>query len=129
METAIKIIESDAFEGCDSLQSISIPDSVTSIGSQAFNGCRSLRSINIPYGIAFIAKDAFANCEFLSNVTLPKSFANYISLKDLCEIFSDTSFLTVLRKKAGLCPYCGGEFKKKIFFREECSICGNPKDY
>ena len=34
-----------AFQGCDSLTSITIPDSVTSIGDGAFYGCTSLTSI------------------------------------------------------------------------------------
>ena len=30
---------------CSSLESVTIPDSVTSIGESAFNGCRSLTSV------------------------------------------------------------------------------------
>ena len=43
-----KVICNEAFYWCDSLTSINIPDSVTSIGDSAFYGCESLTSINIP---------------------------------------------------------------------------------
>ena len=39
-----------AFEGCKSLESINIPNSVTSIESSAFEWCESLESIYIPKG-------------------------------------------------------------------------------
>lgn len=38
-----------AFSWCSSLTSITIPNSVTSIGGGAFNGCSSLESITIPF--------------------------------------------------------------------------------
>ena len=43
-----KIICDGAFEGCESLENITIPDSVTHIGDNAFVGCESLSSIIIP---------------------------------------------------------------------------------
>ena len=48
MPDSVTSIGSWAFEGCTSLQGITIPDSVTSIGERAFEGCTSLQSIISP---------------------------------------------------------------------------------
>ena len=42
-----RIIADDAFAGCLFLTSVTIPDSVTSVGFMAFDGCRSLTDINV----------------------------------------------------------------------------------
>ncbi|HBP26247.1 MAG TPA: hypothetical protein DD618_04775 [Acholeplasmatales bacterium] len=38
-----------AFKGCTSLSSITIPNSVTSLGSGLLSGCPNLTSITIPF--------------------------------------------------------------------------------
>ena len=58
-----------AFEGCSGLTSIDIPNSVTSIGRWAFNDCSGLTSITIGSGIKNIDIEAFANCKKLETVT------------------------------------------------------------
>ena len=40
-----------AFSGCSGLTSVTIPDSVTSIGKGAFYGCNGLTSVRIPDGM------------------------------------------------------------------------------
>ncbi|MBR4720542.1 MAG: leucine-rich repeat domain-containing protein, partial [Clostridia bacterium] len=62
-----------AFEGCYSLTTITIPDSVTSIGEAAFRDCNSLTSITIPDSVTSIGDDAFRNCESLTSITIPDS--------------------------------------------------------
>ncbi len=52
-------IDNSAFDGCTSLTSVTIPDSITSIGSQAFWGCSSLTSVTIGKGVTSIGSDAF----------------------------------------------------------------------
>ena len=48
-----------AFENCNSITSVTIPDNVTEIGSRAFADCTSLKSISLPDKRLYIAFDAF----------------------------------------------------------------------
>lgn len=61
------------FSGCSSLQNVTIPSSVTSIGSEAFRNCTSLQNMEIPFGVAVISNHTFYGCTSLSSVTIPDS--------------------------------------------------------
>ncbi|MBQ6604537.1 MAG: leucine-rich repeat protein, partial [Tidjanibacter sp.] len=62
-----------AFASCESLTSITIPDSVTSIGVGAFKDCTSLTSIVIPDSVTWIGSSAFNNCTSLTSIVIPDS--------------------------------------------------------
>ena len=62
------VIPSSAFHGCESLTSITIPESVTTIGSRAFYNCISLTDITIPNSVTSIEESAFAGCYRLVEV-------------------------------------------------------------
>ena len=64
----ITTIGDEAFYGCDSLTSITIPDSVTTIGSYAFHSCSNLTSITIPDSVTTIGEGAFYSCLKLTSV-------------------------------------------------------------
>jgi hypothetical protein len=103
-------IGSDAFKGCTSLTSVSIPNSVTVIDESAFFGCSSLKSISIPNSVVsigcsafsqsgltfldlgtslqYIGKNAFADCYGLTQLHIPSS----LNLID-CEAFKDCYYL------------------------------------
>lgn len=60
-----------AFENCSSLNSITIPNSVTTIGNNAFDDCSSLNSITIPNSVTTIGYSAFRGCSGLTSINLP----------------------------------------------------------
>ncbi len=72
------------FMECNSLTSIVIPETVTSIGFQSFSGCNSLFSVTIPGSVSSIGKNAFYNCNSLER-------AEFSSIESLCIIkFGDS---------------------------------------
>ena len=62
---------------CSSLQSVTIPDSVTSIGDSAFSCCSSLQSVTIPDSVTSIGGRAFGECSSLQSVTIPDSVTSW----------------------------------------------------
>ena len=69
----VKVIGDSAFQGCESLTSINIPNSVTTIGNRAFGVCSSLTSINIPNSVTTIGNWAFSDCSSLTSINIPNS--------------------------------------------------------
>lgn len=59
------------FEGTG-LKTVTLPESVTSIGSWAFANCAKLEQVSFPAGLTSIDLGAFENCTALTAVTLPK---------------------------------------------------------
>ena len=61
-----------AFYDCDSLISVAISDSVTSIGDEVFNGCSGLTSVTIGNSVTRIGRLAFYGTG-LTSITIPSS--------------------------------------------------------
>ena len=78
----------DAFQGCQNLTSVKIPNTVTSIEHRAFKSCYGLTAITIPTSVTSIKQSAFDQCTSLSSIEIPEgvtsidasAFENCISL-------------------------------------------------
>ena len=65
----VRTIATSAFSGCETLQSVTMPDSVTTIENNAFCGS-GLKSVVIGNGVIEIGPCAFSSCERLAAVTM-----------------------------------------------------------
>mgnify|MGYP002861182698 FL=1 len=64
-----------AFEG-SSIESITIPSSVTKLENYAFGDCKSLTSVTIPSSVTSIENRVFAYCSYLTSSYIPASVTN-----------------------------------------------------
>ena len=70
---SVTSIGQSAFESCFSLDSLIIKDAATSIGASAFDGCSHLTTLSLGKNITTIGDYAFQGCSYLTNVTIPQS--------------------------------------------------------
>ena len=66
-----EIIDKEAFKGTI-VETVSVPDTVTSIGASAFEDCKDLHSITISDSVNEIGHSTFRGCERLTAVRLPR---------------------------------------------------------
>jgi len=81
---------------CRSLESVTIPNSVTCIGESSFFSCSSLKSVVIPNSVTSIGDNAFSCCTSLESVTIPNSvtcIGNYAFTS--CTSLNDVKFQSV----------------------------------
>ena len=70
---SVTSIGKDAFAQCRALQSLTIDDAATSIGDWAFDECYKLTTLSLGKKITTIGDYAFYDCRILNNVTIPQS--------------------------------------------------------
>lgn len=68
-----KLIAGGAFSMCRELTSVTIPNSVITIGRSAFWSCKRLASISIPSSVITIEDAAFFQCVELNSIIIPNS--------------------------------------------------------
>lgn len=68
---SVTIIGDFAFDGCDGLKYVVIPNGVTTIKYYAFGRCKDLIAVDIPSSVMSIETAAFEKCTSLISVALP----------------------------------------------------------
>ncbi len=65
-------IPKEYFKDMNLLESVTLPDTVETIGESAFSGCTALQAVPVSAGLKTIASSAFKNCSTLTEITLPE---------------------------------------------------------
>ena len=65
-----------AFNECNTLTEVTLPNTVDEIGYQAFFNCSNLTKVTIPEGVTKIGQAAFYGCSQLTSITIPSTITN-----------------------------------------------------
>ena len=98
IKNGTRFIADSAFYWRDSLTSVTIPSSVTSIGYEAFADCEGLTDVTIPSGVTNIGNFAFNDCYGLVSITVDNQNKYYCSIDG--NLF-DKSKKTLIQYAAG----------------------------
>ena len=71
--TGLSSIDSEAFMSCRNLTSVTIPNSVITIGNKSFSGCNALENLGFSNSLTSIGSGAFSDCYGLKDVQIPNS--------------------------------------------------------
>ena len=101
----VKAIEQEAFNSCEKLTNVDLPNTLSIICGDAFANCTSLSSIDLPESLEYIDNTSFKNCIQLSTVRIPSNvksigyaaFENCYALKQVSiptklELISENAF-------------------------------------
>ena len=87
-----------SFYGCNNVTSVTIPNTVKTIGDHAFANCSSLPSITIPNGVESIDWASFFGCTSLTSIYIPESVIDLGGGPTFaCEVFLRCSKLSSIQ--------------------------------
>ena len=90
-----------AFALCETVTSVSIPNTVSNIGMSVFSYCNGLTKVNIPAGVTYIGAGAFNSCMSLSAIDVDPSNPVYRSIDGVLFDLSLTALLQYPGGKVG----------------------------
>ncbi len=101
-DSCVTAIGKGAFENCKSLETVTLPVSLETIGENAFLGCERLWSCTVPTNgsLKTVGKSAFKNCVILASFTLPASAESigesaFFGCRQLVEVYDLSTHINV----------------------------------
>ena len=142
-------IADNAFSNCSGLMSVTIGNSVTSIGGYAFYSCSGLTGVTIPNSVTSIGSSAFSRCTGLTSVTfhckeIGPWFRGITTIKEIifgeevtsigANAFSECSGLTSVAipntvTSIGVSAFYGCSGLKKVIVKDIAAWCGIEFDF
>ncbi len=86
----VEYIGDSAFYGCSNLETINLPDTITTIGNECFRNCTKLDNVKLPSKLTILRTLTFQGCINLKNLELS---LDMVTLRDQC--LSGTSLTTI----------------------------------
>ncbi len=121
-------IGNDAFFSYNSqtaLKSVTIPNSITTIGHYSFAYCRDLKEIILPNSLISIGNMAFLQCSGLTSVIIPNSVSSVGNMAFFeCSALSEVTIPTSLTKIGmGVFSFCSA--LRSVYYAAETPIEGS----
>lgn len=98
----IKTVGEAAFKGCTKLTKVTYNKNITKIADDTFNGCKSIKSFKLSSGIKSIGEAAFKNCTALKSFKLTKNVKSVgASAFSGCKKLSKFTYNSTVKSVAG----------------------------
>ena len=115
-------IEKELFYNCSNLENVKLPESISFIGYYAFGECTNLTSVNIPENVKEMDQGVFFACKSLKNIQLPTNLKcipirTFLACKNLEEIAIPESVVEI-----GMCAFYNCDKIKKIIIPQNVKI-------
>ena len=106
-------INDRVFSGNTNLMSVTLPESLTTLGDRAFYTCKSLKTIKIPSGVTAIPGHCFDGCSSLESVTIPEGV---MTIGDVAFYACSINALTLPEslEKIGIGAFCNNCVLKSV---------------
>lgn len=101
-----------AFNKCNTLTEVTLPNTVDEIGYQAFFNCSNLTNVTIPEGVTKIGQAAFYGCSQLTSITIPSI------ITDMDTAFSGNTALSQVTLTNGIPKISSHAFERCTELRE-----------
>lgn len=107
--TPVKEVADKAFDGCNNIETIAMPQSILTVGNSVFYGCDKLVSVSMP-SVLQLDSGVFTGCSSIEDLTIPADFLGYVKSQPLESITITCVKTTSIRASA----FSGHKSLKKV---------------